>query len=174
MADRMFDEYETERALLKVADGDSSGLTVLYEKLGKKVFSLAFSILSDRSAAEDATQETFYKILRFAGNYRKGESASAWITSIARNTAIDMVRKKRGVSADEDAIEAVPEEGDFTEALAVNELLGTLDETDRDIVILKAVDGFRFKEIGKIVGLTPGAAQKRYRRALKQLRPVFE
>ena len=174
MADRMYDEYETERALLKVAVGDGSGFTILYEKLGKKVFSLVFSILSDRSAAEDATQETFYKILRFAGNYRKGENASAWIMAIARNTAIDIVRRRRDVSADEDAIEAVPEDGDFTEALAVNELLKVLNETDRNIVILKAVDGFRFKEIGKIVGLTPAAAQKRYRRALKTLRPVFE
>ena len=65
-------------------------------------------------------------------------------------------------------------QSDFSGAIEMNEILSALDDLDRDIVVLKAVDGFRFKEIGTIVGLSPDAAQKRYRRAIEKLKPLLK
>lgn len=172
MTDRITDNIECGAALTKIARGDARALSVIYDRLAKKIFSLSFSILKDRCAAEDAMQETFLKILRCAGEYAKGESARAWIMAVARNTAIDLYRRRRTYES-VDALESVADESDFSEAVRMNEILSVLEDLDRDIVILKAVDGFRFREIGKIVGLSPDAAQKRYRRALEKLKPQF-
>ena len=172
MTDRITDNIECGAALAKIARGDARALSVIYDRLAKKIFSLSFSILKDRCAAEDAMQETFLKILRCAGEYAKGESARAWIMAVARNTAIDLYRRRRTYES-VDALESVADESDFSEAVRMNEILSVLEDLDRDIVILKAVDGFRFREIGKIVGLSPDAAQKRYRRALEKLKPQF-
>ena len=173
MADRITDNLECARALEKAASGDASALGVVYDRMAKKIFSLAFSILSDRDAAEDAMQETFLKILRHADCFRRGENARAWIMAIARNTSLDALRKRREYDAD-DALESVAVPDDFRDALEVNEMLKILDNTERDIVILKAVDGFRFGEIGNIIGISSDAARKRYRRAIQKLKTEYK
>ena len=173
MSDRFTDNIECGAALTRIARGDASALNVIYDRLAKKIFSLSFSILKEKCAAEDAMQETFLRLLRFAGEYKKGESARAWIMAVARNAAIDLLRKRRPTESD-DALESVAVQSDFSEAIEMNEILSALDDLDRDIVVLKAVDGFRFKEIGTIVGLSPDAAQKRYRRAIEKLKPLLK
>lgn len=173
MADRFTDNIECGAALARIARGDAGALAVVYDRLAKKIFSLSFSILKERCSAEDAMQETFIKLLRCAGEYKKGESARAWIMAIARNTAIDLLRKRRPTESD-DALESVAVQSDFSEAIEMNEILSVLDGVDRDIVVLKAVEGFRFKEIASIVGLSPDAAQKRYRRAIEKLKPLLK
>ena len=167
------DENKCAAALKRIAQGDMSGLAVIYELLGRQIYNVALAVMNDSAEAEDVMQETFLKIAHHSDSFREGGSSRAWIMAIARNTAIDTLRKKSAVLPTEDKImETAAASGDFTEVFAVNDLLKQLNETDRDIVILKVVDGFRFKEISEITGLSVANAQKRYRRALQTLKTL--
>lgn len=64
---------------------------------GAKMLLCARAVLSDRSAAEDAVQESFIKIVRNIRSYRKGSNAAAWVLTITRNAAVTELRKAKGV-----------------------------------------------------------------------------
>lgn len=157
-------------ALIKISEGDMNGLTVIYDQLGRQIFSLAFSVLGNYSDAEDAMQDTFLRIARYAKNYDPAGNARAWIMAIARNAAVDTANRREIPSSGEPVYENARAGGDFTEAEAVNALLAELPESERQIVVLKAVDGLSYKEIGAITGVTPEAARKKYTRAIALLK----
>lgn len=159
------------QAICEISEGNTSSLTVLYDCLGKDIFVLAISILNSYADAEDAMQETFLKVIQKAGTFDRKGNARAWVLSITRNSAIDMLRKKKATVSIED-IDDMGSESDLISDAEVREMLGKLDIEDRNIVILKLVNGMKFPEISQIMGLTLSATQKRYQRALKKLRAL--
>ncbi len=80
--------------MLAVAGGDRVAFKTLYERTGAKLHATTRRILQSDAAAEDAVQEAFVRIWRRAGDY-DAEVASpiAWMTTIARHAAIDMLRR---------------------------------------------------------------------------------
>ena len=162
------------QSLSKVACGDMSGLADIYERSGKQIFALAFSILNDRADAEDAMQETFVKIAKYARSYDQNGFARAWIMAIARNAALDIARDRvKNAAGGDEELENVADGSDIASACEVNAMLETLEETDRQIVILHAVNGYTFGEIGEVTGVTAEAARKRYARAIRKLKDEF-
>lgn len=157
-------------ALIKISEGDMNGLTVIYDQLGRQIFSLAFSVLGNYSDAEDAMQDTFLRIAKYAGNYDAAGNARAWIMAIARNAAVDTANRREIPSSGEPVYENAQARGDFTQAAEAEALLAELPVSERQIVVLKAVDGLSYKEIGEITGITPEAARKRYTRAIAFLK----
>ena len=170
--DKIFCNLRVRDALSRISEGDMSGLTALYNCLGRQIYALVFSIVKEPHDAEDAMQETFAKITEKIETYRKDGNGRAWVMAIARNIAIDAVRRRKQTVPLE-SVDYVASEGDFTAISEVNELLQKLDETDRDIIILKIVNGFKFREISEIVGLTKAATEKRYHRALSKLKKLY-
>ena len=162
------------QSLSKVASGDMSGLADIYERLGKQIFALAFSILNDRHDAEDAMQDTFVKLARYAHSYDQSGPARAWIMATARNAALDIAHERqRNAAGSEEELENVTDGSDIAAACEVNAMLETLEETDRHIVILRAANGYAFGEIGEVIGITAEAARKRYARAIRKLKDEF-
>lgn len=88
----------TDAFFAAMAAGDQSAFQALYAAHADWVFTITLRILRDRTAAEDAAQDTFVKIWRNAGRFdsRYG-SVKAWIGMIARNCALDMIRKQKPV-----------------------------------------------------------------------------
>jgi len=79
----------------QVALGDSSALGLLYDRYSANVYALALRMLGDRQLAEELVQETFLRVWRQAATYRMVRGALvAWILSIARNLAIDELRRR--------------------------------------------------------------------------------
>lgn len=178
MSDRPGNKYDCAAAMKRLSEGDQTALAVLYDLLGKPMYALAYTILKNPADAEDALQDAFLKILRGASGYRDDGNARAWAMSVARNSAIDLLRRRQKETAEDgEVLDSLSREGDFAESYAeadkMNRLLAILDGTDRDIVVLKAVDGFKFREIAGIVGITAEAARKRYSRAIKKLRAAY-
>lgn len=172
MSNPMFSGAACERSLEKIAGGDISALGVIYERLGRQIIALSAAILRDHSYAEDVLHETFVKIIENIHTYRKSGNAKTWIMSVARNTALDMQKRRRRDANIEDAGD-LPDELDLTgvilESVALERALQSLCETDRQIVVLKSMAGLSHRAIGEMLGLSEDAAQKRYRRALDRL-----
>ncbi|HHT53518.1 MAG TPA: hypothetical protein GX011_01100 [Clostridiales bacterium] len=81
-----------DSALGRLASGDMDALEIIYDKLGRRIFLMALSILRDPHGAEDIMQQTFLKITEAAGAYTKGTNATAWILTTARNLSLTSVK----------------------------------------------------------------------------------
>ncbi len=162
-------------SLSEITTGDSEKLSQLYCSLKRPVFLLALSILGNYALAEDVMQDTFLKIQENASSYRPGTNAKAWVMTITRNLALNML-KKRGredLSLDSFIETETGGEIDMTGSVDFTRALSLLEETERCIVTLKAICGFRHAQIAKITGITTADCRARYSRALKKLRKYY-
>ena len=87
---------DIDRMLARTALGDRTAFAALYDATSAKLFGVAIRVLNDSAAAEDALQETYLKVWRYADRYTSnGMSPMTWLITIARNTAIDRLRATR-------------------------------------------------------------------------------
>ncbi len=152
-----------------VAKGEIAALHEIYKEMRVPVFAVALAIVRNRPLAEDVQQETFLKLYERANQYQTGTNPKAWILSIARNLAYDRLRQtiRQSYTEIEDSTKADPDPTLLQFELM--DALGQLEETDRLIIILHVISGFKHHEISKELGLPPGTVRWRYRRSLSKL-----
>lgn len=161
-----------KKALRKIAEGDGSALSDLYDMTSKTVLFTAYSVLGNYQDAEDAAQNTFYEILKCAENYSGGD-ARAWVVSVAKRQSLKILRERRPV-CELDEAEAEYYETDHAENLTLLDALDRLSPTDKRIVSAHVLCGLTFAEISNELGISEDAAQKRYRRALEKMKRYYE
>ena len=88
--EKLFENAECEKSILKIADGDHDALRVIHKYMNRQIYAVAYAVLRDFSLSDDIVQETYVKIMEKASSYEKGTNARAWILSIARNLSIDV------------------------------------------------------------------------------------
>ncbi|OUS22111.1 RNA polymerase subunit sigma [Rhodobacterales bacterium 59_46_T64] len=89
---------DIEDMLARVAMGDREAFAALYRATSAKLFGVCLRILIERAEAEEAVQEIYIKIWRNADRYAAGGySPMTWLITIARNHAIDRLRKRRAM-----------------------------------------------------------------------------
>lgn len=163
-----------ENALISLARGDNEALSVIYDSLSRMIFSLALGITENYSDAEDVLQETMIDTVKYSHSYRTGTNPRAFILSMARHNAIDLVRRRREHLSIDDSTVAELADGESLYPLSrdIKELLGRLDADERQIIILRIYGELSFAEAAKTMEISVFAAQKRYQRALKKLRSI--
>jgi RNA polymerase sigma-70 factor (ECF subfamily) len=132
--------------------------------------------VSPREVAQDITQETF---MRYWQSLRKDESFKserAFLYTIARNLIIDWYRKKKESSLDiltDAGIEFVgtgmTDISDEVQAREILEVIEMLEETDREVLLLRFVEGFSPKEIAEVIKESANVVSVRIHRALKKV-----
>ena len=165
-----------EYALTLISRNDEKGVELLYEQMGAKMLLCARAVLSDRSAAEDAVQESFIKIVRNIRSYRKGSNAAAWVLTITRNAAVTELRKRKrfDVYSDEN-LACVPSrenvENSVTDKTLVEQLLGSLyPPIVREMIYLKYYCDLGVRDIAAQVGKSKSYVAKEIAKAEKFLR----
>lgn len=161
-------------ALKAIGEGDNSGFDVLYDCIGRTVYLTAYSILGNEPDAADTVQDVFLKLYRNADRYDLDAeaSATAYVLRIARNCALDRLRKRKEY-VDIDSVGLAAQERDPGREEAAGKLgalLSVLDDTDRQIVVMKAGNGLKFKEIAEALEMKVDAVKKRYQRAVLKIR----
>ena len=135
-------------------------------------FRLAFALVRDTTAAEDAVQEAALKAWRKIGQLRVGSSFRAWFLGIVANECRSATRR-RWWSVLRVAEVRQPANENWTDELASLELrsaLNRLSHEDRVILILRFYVDLPYEEIGLQFRISPKAARTRTARALKRLR----
>jgi RNA polymerase sigma-70 factor (ECF subfamily) len=167
--------------MAEVAAGDRAAFATLYERTAAKLFSTIRRILTSEAAAEDAVQDAYVRIWRRAGDFDAGiASPIAWMTTIARHAAIDIVRLgAERVSAAGDEIDAeladrLADPGGSGERMVAGaKLARCLDKLDPDrrrMVILAYCQGWSREELAKRFGRPVATVKTTLRRSLLALK----
>ena len=163
----------------RIYSGDEGAMALLYDRYSNVVYAVALRVLSDGSAAEDILQDVFMQLWRNpqAFNASRGSLAS-WLAVIARNRAIDQLRKKRPeVEAAETVISVDPElesAADRSQAIEkVRAVLGGMPVEQRAALEMAFFEGLTHVEIAGKTGQPLGTVKTRIRSGLLAVRKAF-
>jgi RNA polymerase sigma-70 factor, ECF subfamily len=149
----------------------------LYRSSRDDVFAYVATLLRDRSAAEDVTASAFERAFRKQRSYRPDRgSARAWLFGIARNAALDELRRRRRTAELRDDAPAPADDPAERAVLraAVAAALATLPPRDREIVALKYHAGLDNAELAAVLGVSPSNAGTLLHRAMTKLREAVD
>jgi RNA polymerase sigma-70 factor (ECF subfamily) len=148
----------------------------LYRDCAGDIYSYVASLLRDRSAAEDVTALAFERAYRRRALFdaHRG-SARSWLFAIARNAALDELRRRRRSTALTAEIADEVVESELDDELAerralVRDGLAALDPRDREVVLLKFVGRLSNGELARVLHCSETAAGTRLHRAIARLR----
>jgi RNA polymerase sigma-70 factor (ECF subfamily) len=173
----------------KVADGDQSALTTLYDASSRLVFGLILRIIGDRSTAEEVLLDVFTQVWRQASNFDlKRGAPMAWIMTIARSRAIDRLRSGKHDQNKEplenfsnlSGASVSPEEATVhsERKQLVRSALDSLSPEQREVIELAYYSGLSHSEIALKLGQPLGTVKTRTRLGMiklrEMLRPVLE
>ena len=165
---------------LSTSEPSSARFDALYRETASDLFAYVLTLVRDRAAAEDVTAAAFERAYRRHATFdpRRG-TRRAWLFGIARNAALDELRRRRRSAAlladPEDPAAATRSVADADEEAAVRRAavraaLERLDPRDRELVALKFHAGLSNAEIARVLGVSESNAGTRVHRAVSRLR----
>jgi len=174
-----------EQLIEWVDGGDSSCLGTLFERHNRGVYQYCRQMTRHSAQAEDLVQEVFLKILRKAGSFRGQGNFKAWMFNIARNTALDHLRKMKRQGSQAPVDEAVEEQlvdhRSAEHAAAAQQNVGTvaqalsnLPAAVQEVIWLGRFEFDNYEDLGQALGCKPATARVRMHRAMRQLNLAFE
>ncbi|MFL6074110.1 MAG: RNA polymerase sigma factor [Mycobacteriales bacterium] len=170
------EDVDLPAALRAAKDGDEQGFAVLWRELNPPVVRYLRVVVSE--AAEDVASETWLQVARDLRRYRgDAQGFRVWVFRIARNRAIDELRRA-GRRAEEPLDDSVDQEsGDDTARDALDrlateralELISSLPPDQAEAVMLRVVAGLDVAQTAKVLGKRPGAVRVATMRGLRGL-----
>jgi RNA polymerase sigma factor (sigma-70 family) len=174
---------EVSEALVADA-GAEEKTTVDFERLYRSsrddVYAYAAGLLRDQAAAEDVTAAAFERAYRKRSRFNADRgSARAWLFGIARNAALDELRRRgRQAELNTDPVDAatLPDRGDQRSELRLllDGALGKLEARERELVALKFFAGLSNAEIGRVIGTSASNAGTKLHRTMDKLREACD
>jgi RNA polymerase sigma-70 factor (ECF subfamily) len=155
---RAADELRTRRVVRAARAGDRDAMGELYVLHAPAVHAHVLRVVRDPDDADDVTQQVFAKLLTGLDRYRPGEVPFiVWVLRVARNTAIDHVRRARAVPVDDvnDARgrgRGPDEHGADEVRSALRAALALLPQGQRDVLLLTHLVGLSPHEIAAVLG----------------------
>lgn len=164
-------ENKLNKLLKRLAAGDKSALSGIYDGMSKAIYITAYNILNNRQDAEDVLQNTMIELVGSARSYR-GDGAVSYVLAVARNQSLKLLSKRK-YDMPIDETEAASDDT-VSAGTIMTDALMRLSDTDRKIVTDHLFFRLKFKDIGKETGLSADAAQKRYVRAMQTLKEYYK
>ena len=156
----------------KIAAGDQSAFQYLYRENCSLVYTIAQRVLRDTSLAEDAVQETFVKIWRSAGQFDAAlGTPQGWISMIARNVALDLIRKRRRHQEPSDMdIMAIAAEPCEPSDPKLGQCMARLPAEQVIAIVTMYTYGMSLSELSSHLGAPIGTVKSRVRRGTASLK----
>ena len=163
------DSLAETKWLSALADGDPKALGTLYEVYGERIFRYTFRMLGNRTDAEDATAETFLRVLRRSAELRADGAFRTWLFRIARNLCIDKMRQHKLLELPPDTQYQGAEER-ATLRIAVQQALSELPLEYREPIVLCDLEEMAAKEAAEVLKVSVPALKSRLYRGRRALR----
>ena len=166
--------------LTRIAESDQSAFQSLYDATSAKLYGIIFRVLRNRSAADEILQEVYVKVWQNAGDFDPAKASPiTWMATIARNRAIDELRRSSRLGSHEpDKLDEIAgesahpldsaERSDSLRALIA--CLGNLENERRDMILLAYYRGCSREELARRFGRPVPTVKTWLHRGLAQLR----
>jgi len=180
MGDRSKDVTTASTATLPAAAARALDFDALYRDARDDVFAYTATLLRDSAAAEDVTAQAFERAYQRRSRFdaRRG-SPRAWLFGIARNAALDELRRRKRAATAE--MPPPPQDPSPDEAAqlaaerdAVRRALGGLPARDRELIALKFHADLSNAEIAEVLGVNANHAGTLLHRAMTKLREAVD
>ena len=166
----------------RAKQGDRAAVAEIYQRYQPAVYRYVYFRVGDEASAEDLTASVFVRVVEKLDSYRhKGRPLLAWLYTIARNAVIDHHRRSGSstmVSLDQDLVdESRSVERAVDQWLTRSQLadaLTELTEEQRQVIILRFIEGMSCREVGRILDKSTGAVKALQHRGLAALARVLK
>jgi len=172
----IFREVEDRDLIAKARKGDVEAYNLLVSRWEKRVFNYLLRLVSNREDAMDVSQEVFLKAYQSLPRLDDPERFGAWLFRIAHNEAYSLLRRRKPegempfeTGAPVRGSELLPIEL----SMAVETALGRLSEEQREAVLLKVYQGFKFEEMAEILSCPVSTVKSRLYTALDLLKTTL-
>ena len=155
-----------------VRNGDKEAFAQIYDELEKPVFTIVSRIVQSKEIAEDVTQDVFVKLFVSPPD-SSVRNPRAWIFQIARNAAIDALRKGQCIDIDDVDIADDEKLSGYIVRWDIESAIKRLPRIEREILSLHLNAELSFVEISRIVGLSLPTTYRKYRKAINTLRELL-
>jgi len=179
-----------QQLVLEYLNGNNDSFEKILNRYLKPVFNFIYRFSGGITETEDLTQETFFKAWKYLKKFDPEENFKTWLFTIARNTAIDFLRKKKNFSFSDfnddegdNLITATlfdPDSSPIEDFKAVEKsevierLLNKLSPKYREVLLLHYNHDLTFDEIGKILKKPLDTVKSQHRRALIALKKMID
>jgi RNA polymerase sigma-70 factor (ECF subfamily) len=176
----------------RVLDGDGGAYRPIVERYQSRLYAMVLGMLRDPEEARDIVQNAFIKAYQSLHSFRIESSFYTWLYRIAMNLAIDATRKskRRRTTGFDEAIASRDEDGGILELHHVDspqkalqrkqlqeKIFGALDELSedqREVILLREVEGLSYKEIADTMGIPEGTVMSRLFYARKRMQALLK
>lgn len=160
----------------KAQNGNDKAFLEIFQQYEEDIYRMAFIYVKNQEDALDVVQEVAYQSFKKIHTLKKPEYLKTWLMKIAINCAFNMVKKDKKV------FQLIPEfeefvgsdDEDIPLSLTLKNLIDTLQEDEKSIVLLRFYQNFTFKEISEVLEIPLGTAKSVLYRALDKLRKEFK
>lgn len=177
-------KHLSDQDLMKLIQaGDFSPAAEIFDRYSPRIYNFAYRFLRNSEAAEDATQEVFVKMLKYARQFQGDAKLSTWLFSITANLCRDYLRKADNKAKEpeetllslpsRDSVPADEELEKREDAERVRKALGLLTPEQREAILLSRYQGMSYAEIAKVSGCSEGAVKTRVFRAMETLKKAL-
>lgn len=172
----------------KITEADETALSEIYDRYHRLVFGIALNTVENRQMAEEITLDVFIRVWKNAGTYRLDRGkVSTWLTRLARNRAIDILRQE-AVRPEKHSVEWADTNPNLTshkdttegetflniQKLRVRTAVAALPPEQKEALALAYFKGYTHSEIAKVLDQPLGTIKARIRAGMKKLRVLLE
>lgn len=170
-------KQELDSKMLQLQRGDEQAFEDIYNETKRGLFAFILSICRNYHTAEDMMQTAYIRLRTTIASYKTGANAYAWLYTIAKNATLnELNRQKRVTTVDMQSGDerlgsySIDEEGSPVTAV-MNKVL---NDTERQIVTLHVMAGFKHREIAEILSKPLGTVIWTYNNALSKMKKALE
>jgi RNA polymerase sigma-70 factor (ECF subfamily) len=162
--------------LAGLAEGNDEAFAALYDRFGRSMFRVAWTLLRSRADAEDAVQDVFLGLVRSRPALGQIQNLRAYLFGALRHAAARRAARRETArplpdEPGENAGEQRPLDPELSDWL--DRALSALPPEQREVLTLKIDGELTFEEVGAVLGVPPSTAASRYRYAVEKLRGHF-
>lgn len=180
LPDRPYPELDgayLKELMLRYQQGDAAAADELVQLTAPLLSRYLYATSSRALNLDDLLQECWLRIHRARAGYDPGEPVLPWLFAIVRHARVDFFRKWQRTSGREiklpETTQAQAVKGDTMQANNLMQIIGTLPEGQREVIVLLKLTGMTAEEVARATGSTAGAVKQKAYRAYQTIRQAL-
>ncbi|MEI6856452.1 RNA polymerase sigma factor [Psychrilyobacter sp.] len=141
----------------------------IFETYFSRIYNKILGMVKNKEDAEDIVQDVFLTVYKNLKKFRNDSGIYTWVYRIAINKTYDFFRRKKETFELNEEVLSIKDNEDITTKIVLEEKLQLISEREREIILMKDIYGYKFREIGKIKDMKLSTVKSIYYKGLKEM-----